>query len=75
MVYNAKDEDSIKIALAVSDDPLGPFMNIKAPLFDYGKSYIDGIFLNDDGIPYLFLQWMSYISFAAEKLVKFTFSR
>jgi len=56
MVYNAKDEDGrLKIALAVSDDPLGPFMNIKAPLFDYGKSYIDGhIFVDDDGIPYLF---------------------
>lgn len=56
MIYNAKDSDGRhKLALAKSDDPLGPFMNIKAPLFDFGKTYIDGhIFVDDDGVPYLY---------------------
>jgi len=56
MVYSARDSDGhLKIALAKSSSPLGPFKNIKAPLFDDGLSNIDGdIFVDSDGVPYLF---------------------
>ncbi|MCW1300822.1 MAG: glycoside hydrolase family 43 protein [Nitrososphaeria archaeon] len=57
MVYSARDVDGhLKIALAVSEDPLGPFKNIKAPLFESnGFSWIDGhIFIDNDQTPYLF---------------------
>ena len=56
MVYSARASDGyLKIALAVSDSPLGPFINIKAPLFDDDFSNIDGhIFVDEDGTPYLF---------------------
>jgi len=56
MVYSARASDGrLKIALAVSDSPLGLFVNIKAPLFDNGFSNIDGhIFVDKNGTPYLF---------------------
>jgi len=56
MVYSAGASDGrLKIALAVSDSPLGLFVNIKAPLFDNGFSNIDGhIFVDKNGTPYLF---------------------
>ena len=56
MTYSARDLDGhLKIALAVSDDPLGPFINQQAPLFERGLSFIDGhIFIDDDGTPYLY---------------------
>ncbi|MFW6006841.1 MAG: glycoside hydrolase family 43 protein [Halanaerobiales bacterium] len=56
MTYSARDDDGhLKISLAVSEDPLGPFINLKAPLFDRGQSFIDGhIFVDSDGTPYLF---------------------
>ncbi len=55
MTYSAGDEDgAMKIAIAASKNPLGPFINIKAPLFDKGTSFIDGHIFIDDEIPYLF---------------------
>ncbi len=43
MIYSAGDEDGVmKIAIAASENPLGPFINVKAPLFDNGTSFIDG---------------------------------
>lgn len=56
MTYSARDEDGhLKVALAISDNPLGPFKNLKAPLFDRGLSFIDGhIFIDYDGRPYLY---------------------
>ena len=56
MTYSARDgDDHLKIALAASDDPLGPFINVKAPYFDRGASFIDAhIFVDDDGTPYMF---------------------
>lgn len=56
MIYSARASDGhLKIAVAKSLSPIGPFQNIKAPLFDDGFSNIDGhIFIDTDGIPYLF---------------------
>ncbi|RAO99394.1 glycoside hydrolase [Petrotoga sp. 9PW.55.5.1] len=56
MIYSARASDGhLKIALAESSSPIGPFLNIKAPLFDKGFSNIDGhIFIDSDGTPYLF---------------------
>jgi beta-xylosidase len=56
MTYCAKDVDGFrKIAIAVSDDPLGPFRDVRAPLFEEEASFIDGsIFIDDDGTPYLY---------------------
>ena len=55
MTYSAGDEDGVmKIAIAASEDPLGPFINLKTPLFDKGISFIDGHIFVDDETPYLF---------------------
>jgi beta-xylosidase len=56
MIYSARASDGhLKIALAESLSPIGPFLNTKAPLFDDGFSNIDGhIFVDSDGTPYLF---------------------
>lgn len=57
MVYSARTrEGNMKIALAQSEHPLGPFMNVKTPLFnaDDPYSYIDGHIFIDDGTPYLY---------------------
>ncbi|WP_456408062.1 family 43 glycosylhydrolase [Caldithrix abyssi] len=56
MVYSARAADGkLKLALAKSDDPLGPFKNFKAPLLDSALTCIDGhFFLDDDGKLYLF---------------------
>ena len=55
MIYSAGDEDGVmKIAIAASKKPLGPFINVRAPLFDRGTSFIDGHIFLDDGTPYLF---------------------
>ena len=43
------------IALAVSDHPEGPYVDLRAPWFDAGYSAIDGhIFVDSDGTPYLY---------------------
>jgi beta-xylosidase len=56
MVYSARDIDQhLKIALAVSENPLGPFKNIKAPLFESDLSFIDAhLFIDEDCTPYLY---------------------
>ncbi|OCL28772.1 glycoside hydrolase [Orenia metallireducens] len=65
MTYSARDEDGhLKIALAVSDNPIGPFINLKAPLFDRGMSYIDGHILIDQGVPYLY-----YVKDCSENII------
>jgi GH43 family beta-xylosidase len=65
MTYSARDMDGhLKIALAVSDDPLGPFINLKAPLFDRGMSFIDGHIFIDDGTPYLY-----YVKDCSENII------
>lgn len=59
MTYSAMpksaDTPRLLIALAVSDDPAGPYKDLYAPWFDFGYSAIDGhIFVDDDGKPYLY---------------------
>lgn len=55
MVYTARNrQGSLKIGLAKSDDPLGPFITVKAPLVDRELSYIDGHIFLDGETPYLF---------------------
>lgn len=57
LTYSACNEktNKLQIALAVSDNPEGPFKNIAAPLFDCEKGTIDGhIFRDDDGGLYLY---------------------
>lgn len=45
----------MRIALAVSDKPEGPYRDRYAPWFDAGYSAIDGhIFVDSDGSPYLY---------------------
>ena len=57
MYYTAKNRnDSLRIGLAVSDAPDGPFEDVKnEPLFDFGYAAIDAnVFLDDDGKNYLY---------------------
>ncbi|GAA4799256.1 glycoside hydrolase family 43 protein [Olivibacter ginsenosidimutans] len=44
----------LRLALAVSDQPEGPFTDLYAPLFDGGFGAIDGHIFVDQGQPYLF---------------------
>jgi beta-xylosidase len=49
--------DGLRLCIAESDNPTGPFKDLYAPLFDFGFSCIDGhIFIDDDGRPYLFYE-------------------
>jgi len=66
MVYSARAVDGkLRIALAKSSSPLGPFKNIKAPLLDEDIVCIDGhIFIDDDGSTYLF-----YVKDCSENIV------
>jgi len=66
MVYSATGNTmfnkGMRICLAVSDDPGGPFTDIHAPLFDLGFSCIDGhIFVDTDGKPYLYYEMVGAI--------------
>ena len=56
MTYSTRAPDGkLKICLAKSSKPLGPFVNIKTPLLDENLTCIDGdILIDDDGTPYLF---------------------
>jgi beta-xylosidase len=46
---------SHRISVAKSDSPLGPFVDLKAPLLDIGKATIDAhAFIDDDGRAYLY---------------------
>jgi beta-xylosidase len=66
MIYSASGEtmygNGMRICLAVSDNPGGPFTDIYAPLFDSGFQCIDGhIFVDDDGKPYLFYEMVGLV--------------
>lgn len=57
MFYTAKKvDDGLRIGLAVSDTPDGPFEDYKnEPLFDFGYATIDAnVFIDDDGSKYLY---------------------
>src|SRR5687767_2477853 len=50
-------QTSHRICAAVADSPLGPFKEVRAPLFEIGKAVIDAhVFLDpgDDNKPYLY---------------------
>jgi hypothetical protein len=56
MVYSASALDGhMKIALARSNSPLGPFMDFEVPVLINNYGCIDGdILIDDDGTPYLY---------------------
>lgn len=66
MVYSASGKTmfgkGLRICLAVSDNPGGPFTDIYAPLFDLGFSCIDGhIFVDTDAKPYLYYEMVGAV--------------
>ena len=66
MVYSASGETmfgkGLRICLAVSDQPGGPFKDLHAPLFDLGFSCIDGhLFVDTDGTPYLYYEMVGAV--------------
>lgn len=55
MTYSAGDTDNeLKICLAVSDDPLGPFKNYASPWFEHELSHIDATIFFDDSKAYTY---------------------
>lgn len=58
MLFTARwqSNHSLRLWLAVSDNPRGPFENVyENPLFDFGYAVIDGtLFFDDDGRCYLY---------------------
>jgi beta-xylosidase len=61
LIYSSEGKtmfgNGLRLCLAVSDLPTGPFKDLYAPWFDFGFSCIDGhIFVDDDGKPYLFYE-------------------
>lgn len=56
MTYSAGGEDHVmKICLAVSETPLGPFTPYATPWFNHPISHIDAnIFIDQDGTPYTY---------------------
>ncbi len=58
MLFTARQakSHSLRLWLAVSDSPRGPFLNVyDRPLFDFGYAVIDGtLFFDDDGQTYLY---------------------
>lgn len=49
--------NGLRLCIAESDNPAGPFKDLYAPLFDFGFSCIDGhVFIDDDQKPYLFYE-------------------
>lgn len=56
MSYSARNqEDSLRIAIATSDSPTGPFVDANPDLIADEGSYIDGhFFIDDDGTPYFY---------------------
>jgi len=50
----SKEKKELRIALAVSDNPEGPFKDLHAPWFDFGFGAIDGDIFVDGDQPYLY---------------------
>jgi GH43 family beta-xylosidase len=66
LIYSASGKtmygDGLRICLAVSDNPAGPFTDLYAPLFDLGYSCIEGhIFVDSDEKPYLFYEMVGAV--------------
>lgn len=51
-----KSDDSLRLGVAISDSPTGPFVEVKKePMFDLGYAAIDGhVFIDEDNQPYLY---------------------
>jgi len=61
MIFSCKGGEEgktkLRICLAVSDKPEGPFKDLYLPLFDNNYSCIDGhIFIDENNIPYLYYE-------------------
>ena len=57
-----RGESKLRLGLAVSDRPEGPFKELKVPYFDNNYSCIDGhIFIDEDKTPYLFYEWVGVV--------------
>jgi len=56
MSYSARDQQgSLRIAIATSDSPTGPFVDANSDIIKEEGSYIDGhFFIDEDGIPYFY---------------------
>ena len=55
-------DKGLRLCIAESNHPYGPFKDLYAPLFDFGFSCIDGhIFIDDDQKPYLFYEMVGSV--------------
>jgi beta-xylosidase len=58
ILFTSRDKElnSLRLSVAISDKPYGPFIDIKdRPIFDFGYAIIDGTFFkDDDGKYYLY---------------------
>ena len=63
LIFSAKgtNPDGLRICLAVSDSPAGPFEDRHVPLFDNGHSCIDGHLFIDDQTPYLYYEMVGAV--------------
>lgn len=66
MVFSCKGgeegQTALRLCLAVSDTPEGPFMDLYVPYFDNNQSCIDGhIFIDDNGSAYLFYEQVGVV--------------
>ncbi len=56
------DDLKLRVCLAASDKPEGPFKDLYVPYFDNNYSCIDGhIFIDEDGLPYLYYEWVGVV--------------
>lgn len=62
MTYSARNrQDSLRIAIATSSSPTGPFIDQNTDVINEEGSYIDGhIFMDDDGQAYLYYSKDNY---------------
>ena len=72
MHYTArrKEDDSLRIGVAVSEKPEGPFTDFhKGPMFDLGYAAIDGhVFVDENGKPYFYYSKDCSENYVAENL-------
>ena len=63
LIFSAKgtDPDGLRICMAVSDSPEGPFTDWRVPLFDAGYSCIDGHLFVHQGHPYLYYEMVGVV--------------
>ncbi|MGB3586330.1 MAG: glycoside hydrolase family 43 protein [Tunicatimonas sp.] len=63
LIFSAKgnDPDGLRICMAVSDSPEGPFEDWRVPLFDAGYSCIDGHVYIHQNQPYLYYEMVGVV--------------